>query len=142
MIFCCDLNNCLNLVFLTATFIRQLFCFNVFISYRFYVMALFFCNRLFVFLFQTADLQNTNNSCTNLMQRKLVSSHQMILQGLQAYLSHMQSTLPNIVTGKIKELIEKSSNLCEIHLKLLNSNSRDSIHNINEDIIHVSDLLN
>lgn len=53
----------------------------------------------------------------------------------------MQSTLPNIVTGKIKELIEKSSNLCEIHLKMLNSNGKDSIHNINEELIYVSALI-
>lgn len=53
--------------------------------------------------------------------QKLVVAHQVILQAFQAYQNHMPTSIAMGVPDKLKELLNQSINLCDIHRNLINN---------------------
>lgn len=60
----------------------------------------------------TSNLTERNKST---LDWKLMSAHQVVLQGLQAYRNHLPSSISTGVVEKLRELLVQSLELCEVH---------------------------
>lgn len=74
--------------------------------------------------------------CESGAHKKLITSHQIVLQALQTYHNHMHTTLPTFIQNKVKELFHKSAQLCEIHVRTLNSD-KGGVHVDRKDSVQV-----
>lgn len=53
-------------------------------------------------------------------QQKLLTIHQLIMQGFQAYQNHLPTSVPQGIPDKLKELLNNSISVCDIHRNLIN----------------------
>ena len=60
----------------------------------------------------TSNLSERNKSA---LHWKLMSAHQAVLQGLQAYRNHLPSSISTGVVEKLRELLVQSLELCDVH---------------------------
>lgn len=56
-----------------------------------------------------------SNQNSYVIKQKITSSYQTILQGLQAYLSHLPKSTTVGIPDKIKELLKEIASLCDMH---------------------------
>ncbi|KAJ8959048.1 hypothetical protein NQ318_022303 [Aromia moschata] len=74
-------------------------------------------NCLYPLARQLNDLSGMSPEDVNVNQR-LLSSYQTILNGLQAYLTHLPTSFGSCATDKLKTLLKHLLELCGIHTKL------------------------
>lgn len=72
------------------------------------------------------------------IHQKLLTTHQIILQAFQAYHHHMPSSIAIGVPEKLKELINQTNNLCEVHRTIINSSTCIDADNKQETAIKVN----
>lgn len=53
-------------------------------------------------------------------QQKLLTAHQLALQGFQAYQNHLPTSVPKGIPDKLKELLNSAIALCDVHRNLIN----------------------